>query len=89
VNDKNRNLLLRVLSSMVLLPTVLALVWGGGFWTAGLLATATAICASEYYQITLGKLTPAGWVGIIGSGMMPLFPVWAAGGQHRAQRLRV
>ncbi|HLL52044.1 MAG TPA: phosphatidate cytidylyltransferase [Myxococcaceae bacterium] len=84
MNDKNRNLLLRVLSSMVLLPTVLALVWGGGFWTAGLLATATAICASEYYQITLGKLTPAGWVGIIGSGMMPLFPVWAAGGQHRA-----
>jgi len=82
VNEKNKNLMLRIASSVVLLPTVLVLVALGGYWTGGLLAVVAGICASEYYLITQKKLSSAAWVGVVMTGAMPLFPVWAAGA-HR------
>lgn len=82
MNDKNKNLMLRIASSVVLLPTVLVLVAWGGWWCGALLGVASAVCASEYYLITMKKLSPAAWVGIFASGVMPLVPVWGAG-NHR------
>jgi phosphatidate cytidylyltransferase len=47
MNDKNRNLLVRVVTALILLPLVLWLVALGGLWFALLIATASAICALE------------------------------------------
>ena len=50
MNEKNRNLVVRIVTALVLLPVVLTLLVLGGWWTAGLVATAAAGCALEYQQ---------------------------------------
>lgn len=77
MNDKNRNLAVRIVSALILLPVVIYLVWRGGWWTASLLGVAAAICASEYYTIVWKKLPPIAWLGIAGAGLMPFLPVLA------------
>ncbi|WP_373045588.1 phosphatidate cytidylyltransferase [Vulgatibacter sp.] len=51
MNDKNRNLFLRIASAVVLLPLVLWLLWLGGVATIALVAIASAIVASEILGI--------------------------------------
>jgi phosphatidate cytidylyltransferase len=75
VNEKNKNLVIRAVSAILLLPIVLLLLAMGGAWSAGLLGVAAAICASEYYLIVGKKLTPAMWVGILAAGVMPFLPL--------------
>ncbi len=75
MNEKNRNLLLRVVSAVVLLPVVLVLLHLGGWWSAGLMAGAAAICASEYFLIVHKRLGLSAWLAIVGAGVMPLLPV--------------
>ena len=75
MNDKDRNLVLRIVSALVLLPIVIFLLYKGGWWTAVLLAGAAAICTSEYFQIVWKKLTPIAWVGMAGSALLPLLVV--------------
>jgi phosphatidate cytidylyltransferase len=75
VNEKNKNLVLRVVSAVVLLPVVLFLLWKGGAWSAVLFGVAAAACASEYYTITLKRLYPATWVGIVLAGLLPFLPL--------------
>lgn len=75
MNEKNKNLVLRVVSALVLLPVVLFLIAKGGAWSAALFAVAAAACTSEYYTITLKQLSPAAWVGILVSGAIPLLPL--------------
>lgn len=72
MNEKNKNLVIRIVSGLLLLPVVLFLLAKGGVWAAGLLAVAAAICASEYYTIVHKTLTPAAWVGVVAAGVMPL-----------------
>jgi phosphatidate cytidylyltransferase len=77
VTEKNKNLIIRLVSSFTLLPLVIFLVYKGGYWFASLLAIGSAACAGEYYQITTKRwLTPAGLVGIFAAFMLPFFPVW-------------
>ena len=47
MTDKNRNLLIRVATALVLLPLILWLIWLGGVWLALLLGAAAALCALE------------------------------------------
>jgi phosphatidate cytidylyltransferase len=47
MTDNNRNLLVRVLTALVLLPLVIWLVWLGGLWFALLIAAAAGMCALE------------------------------------------
>jgi phosphatidate cytidylyltransferase len=47
MNDKNRNLLVRVVTALLLLPLVIWLIWLGGVWFALLLGVAAALCALE------------------------------------------
>ena len=42
MTEKNRNLIVRVGSAVVLLPAVLYLMYLGGYWTAALLGVAAA-----------------------------------------------
>jgi phosphatidate cytidylyltransferase len=76
VTEKNRNLLLRVLSAVVLLPVVLYLLSQGGFFTAGLLGAAAAACTYEYLAITLKKLEPVAWGVVLLSALMPFVVAW-------------
>lgn len=76
MTDKNRNLLLRVLSAVVLLPVVLYLLFRGGAFTAALLGFAAAACAREYLLITLKTLNPVGWATVAMAGLMPALVVW-------------
>jgi phosphatidate cytidylyltransferase len=75
VNEKNKNLVVRIVSALVLLPVVLFLLWKGGAYSAALFAVAAAACASEYYTITLKQLSPAAWVGLVLAGVVPLLPL--------------
>ncbi len=75
MNEKNKNLLLRVVSAAVLLPGVLFLLWKGGYWTAGLLAAVAAGCASEYYLIAQKRLSPIAWLGMASAAALPLLLV--------------
>jgi phosphatidate cytidylyltransferase len=75
VTEKNRNLLYRVVSAAVLLPGVLFLLYRGGYWAAGLLGVAAAICAHEYLTITLQTLSPVAWFTVLTAVAMPFLPV--------------
>jgi phosphatidate cytidylyltransferase len=75
VTEKNRNLLIRVASGLMLLPVVLSLLYVGGWWTAGLLGFAAAVCAYEYLSITLKAVNGVGWLTVAMAACMPLLPV--------------
>lgn len=74
MNDKNRNLLVRIVSALVLLPVVLFLLVKGGLGFTLLGGVVGAICASEYYGIVFKKLGPSAWAGVLVAGIMPLLP---------------
>ena len=76
MTDKNKNLLVRLGSALVLLPLVLFLLYKGGWWTAALLAWGAASCAGEYINITLKGLPGIAWLAIAGAGLAPFFVVW-------------
>jgi phosphatidate cytidylyltransferase len=75
VTEKNKNLLIRVVSGLTLLPIVLYLLYLGGWWTAGLLGFAAGACAYEYITITLKGLTPLAWAVVVTAAAMPFLPV--------------
>jgi phosphatidate cytidylyltransferase len=72
VNEKNRNLVVRIVTAVILLPVVLTLLVLGGWWTAGLVAAAAAACALEYQLITQGRLGPAEILAVLGAGLISL-----------------
>ena len=74
MNEKNKNLITRIVSALVLLPIVVFLLWKGGWWTAALLAGAAGVCASEYFQIVWKKLPPIAWYCIAAAAFLPLLP---------------
>jgi phosphatidate cytidylyltransferase len=72
VNEKNRNLVVRIITALVLLPAVLALLVLGGWWTAALVAVAAGACTFEYELITQGRLGPAELLAVLGAALIPL-----------------
>jgi phosphatidate cytidylyltransferase len=71
VTGPNRNLLIRVVTALTLLPAVLALLFYGG-WPAGILLSAAAgACALEYAQLTSGRLGPSSVLSILGAASLP------------------
>ncbi|MBX5482137.1 MAG: phosphatidate cytidylyltransferase [Myxococcaceae bacterium] len=77
MNDKNRNLLVRIATAVLLLPGVIFLLWRGGWWTAALVAAAAAVCASEYLLIVWKRLGAIAWGCIAAAGLLPLLPALA------------
>jgi phosphatidate cytidylyltransferase len=75
VNEKNKNLVIRIISALILLPLVVLLVYLGGLYSVVLMGLAAAACAGEYYAITLKKLSPAAWVGMAMAGLLPFLPL--------------
>jgi phosphatidate cytidylyltransferase len=72
VNEKNRNLVVRIATAFLLLPAVLALLVLGGWWCAALVSAAAAVCALEYEWITQRQLGPAQALAVLGAALMPL-----------------
>ena len=76
MNDRNRNLLVRFVTAVVLLPLVLLLLGMGGWWCAALVAFAAGVCALEYQRITVGDLGSAQVLAVAGAAAIPLAVAW-------------
>jgi len=72
VNERNQNLVVRVVTALVLLPGVLVLLALGGYWTGGLVAVAAGACALEYAQLTAGRIGAVQAASILGAFLLPL-----------------
>ncbi len=75
MTEKNKNLLIRVISGLTLLPGVLYLLYLGGWYAAVLLGFAAGAVAWEYVNITLKGFTPIAWFTVLMASAMPLLPV--------------
>jgi phosphatidate cytidylyltransferase len=75
VTEKNKNLVIRIVSALVLLPIVLFLLYKGDLFSGVLFAVAAAACAHEYISITLKSVPGIGWLVIAISAFVPLLPV--------------
>src|SRR5262249_25640333 len=76
VNDRNRNLLARIATAVVLLPLVVLLLGLGGWWCAVLVAFAAGVCALEYERITVRELGPGQILAVVGAAAIPLAAAW-------------
>lgn len=73
MTEKNKNLLLRVISGVVFLPVVVLLLWLGGAYTAGLMAFVAGAVAYEFYGICLKKgADHVRWLGVAVAAAMPV-----------------
>lgn len=73
MNEKNRNLLLRVVSGVVFLPLVVALLYFGKGTSAGLMAFVAGVVASELYGIALTRGSDhVRWLGVLAAAAVPL-----------------
>jgi len=72
MTDKNRNLIVRVLTVVVLLPGVLWLIWRGGLPFALLISVAAAACALELNQLAVPEITGAAVASLGGAFLIPL-----------------
>lgn len=73
MNEKNRNLAVRIVSALILLPIVVALVWWGGWPFALLISVAAALCAFELSAMALkGSPVAARAVVIASAAFLPL-----------------
>lgn len=77
MTDANKNLVVRIVSALLLLPVVLFLLAWSPLTTALLGAVGAAGLAFEYYTIVFKKLDPALVVGILASAALPVcFHLW-------------
>jgi phosphatidate cytidylyltransferase len=76
VTDKNKNLIIRLGSAVVMLPAILWLLYKGGFYTAVLLMWGATSACGEYIKITLKEVSPIGWFTIAMAGVMPFTVMW-------------
>ena len=76
MNDKNKNLLSRLVTALALLPIVLWMLWEGGYVGSTLLGLTAALCVYEYLTITVKHLSPMGILTMVAAGAMPLFVTW-------------
>jgi len=76
LNEKNRNLVVRVVSAAVLLPGVLFLLLKGGLYSSALMGAAGAICTAEYYAITHRERSAVVIVGVVAAFAAPLVPLF-------------
>ena len=71
MNEKNRNLIVRIASALVLLPIVLGLLWLGGIATILLVAVGIALVTVELYQMAgISLRHPAAIFGIVASASL-------------------
>ncbi|HEY0840915.1 MAG TPA: phosphatidate cytidylyltransferase [Vulgatibacter sp.] len=71
MNEKNRNLIVRIASALLLLPIVLGLLWLGGVATILLVAVGIVLVTVELYQMAgISLRHPAAILGIVASASL-------------------
>ena len=80
MKSTNRNLLVRVVTALTLLPAVLVLLVYGGWAFGALVALAAGACALEYAQLTSGGVGPSQLVSILGAASLPMLATAAPRG---------
>jgi phosphatidate cytidylyltransferase len=83
MNEKNKNLALRVVSALLLFPIVVWLTWLGGLPFAVLLCAASALSAFELIGM-FGRVGRPELFAVAVAGLLPLAPWWAAQGTEYA-----
>ncbi len=77
MNEKNRNLALRVVSALALFPLLVWVTWLGGLPFALLLVAAAAMSAHELVAM-FGEIGPPEVFGIVVAALLPLATWWSA-----------
>ncbi|HEY8210680.1 MAG TPA: phosphatidate cytidylyltransferase [Myxococcaceae bacterium] len=84
MTEANRNLAIRLLTSALVAPGVIVVIYIGGWALAALMGVACAISILEYYDITMTGWSPAAWVGIAVSITFPFTPMYGPSGGYAA-----
>jgi phosphatidate cytidylyltransferase len=80
MTDRNRNLIVRIVTALVLLPGVLWLIWRGGLPFAILIGVAAAAAALELNELPNAELTGAAIISTGAAFLIPLLhEVWLGG----------
>jgi phosphatidate cytidylyltransferase len=79
MNEKNRNLALRVGSALLLFPALVWVTWLGGLPFTLVLAAAAAVSAFELTSMFTRVRVPEAF-GVIVAGLLPVVPWWAEQG---------
>ncbi len=77
MTEKNKNLIVRLVSALVLLPIVLFLLAQGGWWACSLFGFAAGACAYEYQQIVFKQSSGITWFTVAMAALLPFLPLAA------------
>ena len=82
MREQNRNLAVRVVTALVLFPFAVWMTWLGEAYFAVLIAVAAALSAGELLWMFEKRLSPTGWLGVIGAAACPLASwLWTEAGK--------
>lgn len=81
--EKNRNLLLRVVTALVLLPLVIGLIYVGGQWFALLVGVAAVLSTLELYAMAGLRRDPVMLPGLAAVFLAPFFFLYPSLGEAR------
>ena len=82
MREQNRNLAVRVVTALVLFPFAVWMTWLGEVYFAVLIAIAAALSAGELLWMFEKRLSPTGWLGVIGAAACPIASwLWTEAGK--------
>lgn len=82
MREQNRNLAVRVVTALVLFPFAVWMTWLGGPFFAILVALVAALSAGELVWMFEKRLSPTGWLGVVGAAAVPVGAwLWNMGGR--------
>jgi phosphatidate cytidylyltransferase len=82
MREQNRNLAVRVVTALVLFPFAVWMTWLGEAYFAVLIAVAAALSAGELLWMFEKRLSPTGWLGVIGAAACPIASwLWTEAGK--------
>ncbi len=82
MREQNRNLAVRVVTALVLFPFAVWMTWLGQYYFAVLIAVAAALSAGELIWMFEKRLSPTGWLGVIGAAACPIASwLWTEAGK--------
>ena len=82
MREQNRNLAVRVVTALVLFPFAVWMTWLGEAYFAVLIAVVAALSAGELLWMFEKRLSPTGWLGVIGAAACPVASwLWTEAGK--------
>ena len=82
MREQNRNLAVRVVTALALFPFAVWMTWLGDQYFAFVVAAAAALSAGELVWMFEKRLSPTGWLGVIGAAAFPIAAwLWSDGGE--------